>query len=210
MLTGMSLITLARDAPAGPPFNANFYIVTATVIPVLYLAIAVQGRGVEDLIKLSIRASLRTVSDPRPRESGLRQQAANSLAGIPAVIALLILLAGAGAEVLAIVALYQQHASGGTGAYVLTGVLPHGDGDHATDDDDHPGPPAGEVQLRGGRPGPGVLHPAAHRPKSPCAGMTLYQVLRELQIVLALILGACPLCCQPLTLDRLAAALAGT
>jgi diamine N-acetyltransferase len=36
--------------------------------------------------------------------------------------------------------------------------------------------------------------------------MTLYQVLHELQIVLALILGACPLCCQPLTLDRLAAA----
>jgi hypothetical protein len=34
--------------------------------------------------------------------------------------------------------------------------------------------------------------------------MTLYQVLHELQIVLALILGACPLCCQPLTLDRLA------
>jgi len=28
--------------------------------------------------------------------------------------------------------------------------------------------------------------------------------------VLALILGACPLCCQPLTLHRLAAALAGT
>ena len=40
--------------------------------------------------------------------------------------------------------------------------------------------------------------------------MSLYQVLRELQIVLALILGTCPLCCQPLTLDRLAAALAGT
>jgi hypothetical protein len=37
--------------------------------------------------------------------------------------------------------------------------------------------------------------------------MTPYQVLRELQIVLALILGACPLCCQPLTLDRLTAAL---
>ena len=29
--------------------------------------------------------------------------------------------------------------------------------------------------------------------------MTLYQVLHELQIVLALILGACPLCCQPVT-----------
>jgi len=40
--------------------------------------------------------------------------------------------------------------------------------------------------------------------------MTLYQVLRELQTVLAVILGACPLCRQPVTLDRLAAALAAT
>jgi hypothetical protein len=37
--------------------------------------------------------------------------------------------------------------------------------------------------------------------------MSLYQVLRELQVVLTLILGARPLCCQPVTLDRLAAAL---
>jgi hypothetical protein len=40
--------------------------------------------------------------------------------------------------------------------------------------------------------------------------MTFYQVLHEMQIVLALILGACPLCCQPLTPDRLAAAHAKT
>jgi hypothetical protein len=40
--------------------------------------------------------------------------------------------------------------------------------------------------------------------------MTLYQVLRELQLVLALILGACPLCCQPLTPDRLASTHAET
>jgi hypothetical protein len=40
--------------------------------------------------------------------------------------------------------------------------------------------------------------------------MTLYQVMRELQIALALILGACPLRCQPLTLDRLAAVLTPT
>ena len=40
--------------------------------------------------------------------------------------------------------------------------------------------------------------------------MTLYQVLRELQLVLAVILGACPLCCQPVTLARLAAALSAT
>jgi hypothetical protein len=40
--------------------------------------------------------------------------------------------------------------------------------------------------------------------------MTLYQVLHELQIVLAVILGACPRCHQPVTLDRLAAALTET
>ena len=40
--------------------------------------------------------------------------------------------------------------------------------------------------------------------------MTLYQVLHELQIVLALILGACPLCPSRSTLDRLAAALTPT
>jgi hypothetical protein len=40
--------------------------------------------------------------------------------------------------------------------------------------------------------------------------MTFYQVLHELQLMLALILGACPLCTQPLSLDRLTAALAAT
>jgi hypothetical protein len=60
------------------------------------------------------------------------------------------------------------------------------------------------------RPRPGILHHAQDRPKSGCAGMTLYQVLHELQIVLTLILGACPLCTQPVTLDRLAAAFAAT
>lgn len=43
----------------------------------------------------------------------------------------------------------------------------------------------------------------------PRAGMTFYQALHHLQIILALILAACSLCCQPLNLDRLAAALAG-
>jgi hypothetical protein len=52
--------------------------------------------------------------------------------------------------------------------------------------------------------------PASGRTQSPCAGMSLSQVLCELQTVLAVILGACPLCCQPVTLDRLAVAFAGT
>jgi hypothetical protein len=40
--------------------------------------------------------------------------------------------------------------------------------------------------------------------------MTLYQVLHELQIVLALILGACPLCHQAVTPDCLAVTLTPT
>jgi hypothetical protein len=40
--------------------------------------------------------------------------------------------------------------------------------------------------------------------------MTLYQVLRELQLALAVILGTCPLCHQPLTLDRLTPTLTAT
>lgn len=41
--------------------------------------------------------------------------------------------------------------------------------------------------------------------------MTLYQVLHELQIVLAVILGTCPLCSQPITIaGGLEAALSAT
>jgi hypothetical protein len=47
------------------------------------------------------------------------------------------------------------------------------------------------------RPRPGLLHPAAPRPKSPCAGLTLYAVLRELQKILATWTGACSICGQP-------------
>ena len=57
---------------------------------------------------------------------------------------------------------------------------------------------------------PGLLRHAPDRPKSACAGMTLYQVLRELQLVLAVILGACSLCRQPVTPGRLATALTAT
>src|ERR671922_161402 len=43
-----------------------------------------------------------------------------------------------------------------------------------------------------GLPGPGLLHPAAAGPKSGCAGLTLYAVLRELQLLLAVITRARP------------------
>jgi hypothetical protein len=49
MLTTMP--AALAHAPAAVPFNANFYITAATVIPVLFLAIAVQGRTYENLLK---------------------------------------------------------------------------------------------------------------------------------------------------------------
>src|SRR2546429_7407606 len=41
---------------------------------------------------------------------------------------------------------------------------------------------------------PSLLHPAAPGPKSACAGLTLYAVLREPQALLAPMAGACHPC----------------
>ena len=51
ILAGMTTCALSADVLAAAPFNANFFIVAATVIPVLFLAIAVQGRTYESLLK---------------------------------------------------------------------------------------------------------------------------------------------------------------
>src|SRR6476661_8939272 len=45
--------------------------------------------------------------------------------------------------------------------------------------------------------GPSLLHTTSVRPKSPCAGLTLYAVLRELQTLLGIWTGACRTCGQP-------------
>src|ERR1022692_102080 len=42
------------SAQHAPPFNAVFYATIATIIPIFFLAIAVQGRLYEDLVKTSI------------------------------------------------------------------------------------------------------------------------------------------------------------
>jgi hypothetical protein len=55
-----------------------------------------------------------------------------------------------------------------------------------------------------------LIQLGAQPSKLRLARPTRYAAARHTWIVLAVILGACPLCCQPVTLDRLAAALAGT
>jgi hypothetical protein len=60
MLVAMSsLATLAHDAPAPSAFNSAFYATVATVIPVLFLAIALQGNTHQDLL-LAYAARVRT------------------------------------------------------------------------------------------------------------------------------------------------------
>src|SRR5690348_14346039 len=50
--------------------------------------------------------------------------------------------------------------------------------------------PPHHPRQRGAR----IPHPATARPKNPCAGMTLYAVLRRLQQLLAGLIGTCPTC----------------
>ncbi|QCB26778.1 hypothetical protein EF914_06870 [Streptomyces sp. WAC05458] len=50
---------------------------------------------------------------------------------------------------------------------------------------------------------PGLPHPPAARPKSPHAGLTLYQVLDVLQDLLRCWTGTCTTCGRPLTTRRI-------
>jgi hypothetical protein len=45
------LASLVRSGHTAPPFNGLFYATVATLIPVLFLAIAVQGRGYRKMLK---------------------------------------------------------------------------------------------------------------------------------------------------------------
>ncbi len=58
-----SLASLARAAAAPPSaFNGLFYATVATIIPVLFLAIAVQGQFLEELLALYIASTRRVRS----------------------------------------------------------------------------------------------------------------------------------------------------
>jgi GNAT superfamily N-acetyltransferase len=105
-------------------FNADFYVAAATVIPVLYLALGVQGSMLTWVIA-RLNKSLRAMSRQRP-DTPLRQLA---LAGRVAVsyvlmtVALLILAAGVVGESAAILALYHQKGGPTTGRLVTASVI---------------------------------------------------------------------------------------
>jgi hypothetical protein len=99
-------------------FNRDFYATIATVIPVLYLALTVQGQLYGDMLGRAWRGLLR-----KERDWGVSLRPLRLAIPVGLIVAAVaILAAGLGGEILAIFALYN--ASGArAGPWVLLSVL---------------------------------------------------------------------------------------
>lgn len=99
-------------------FNADFYVTSATVIPVLFLAVAVQGRTYESVMRAARSAA---------KESGhggwRRRFGPWAASQILQLIACGIMLAGGIGEFLALVVLYRGYERAGDRPMVLAGTL---------------------------------------------------------------------------------------
>ena len=124
-----SLALLAHDAKTtAPVFNVTFYSVAATVIPVLFLALAVQGRMYENLMKAAsdaVETGYRQVRLWRQNPGSVRTREAlgpflTPYAAIGAAVA--ILAVGVIGEILALTSLYLRRPAG-TPQGMLTAVL---------------------------------------------------------------------------------------
>jgi hypothetical protein len=118
MLAGMSLVTLALSAHAAstpaPPFNANFYIVAATIIPVLFLALVVQTPAYLDLLRAA--ASI-VGEDPGRAEPPL------VVPRLLTTAAWVIVISGFYGEYTAVFALYQEHSGRHDNLYVFIATI---------------------------------------------------------------------------------------
>lgn len=89
------------------PFNANFYITAATLLPVLYIAIVLQGSTYAILIKRAIDEWLKNLA----------------IYWIVRIAAYVILSSWVIGEVLSVYALYEQSDSAGVRKLVLAAVV---------------------------------------------------------------------------------------
>jgi hypothetical protein len=125
MLAAMSsLASLAHGAGASAPaFNGQFYATAATIIPVLFLAIAVQGPLYGDLLK-AFDAALRRFREHKagssPRRLVLRLWIGSVLASSAAVAILIVTVGG---EIEALVSLNVERAYGDPHAAIAAAVL---------------------------------------------------------------------------------------
>lgn len=102
------------------PFDADFYIVCATIIPVLFLAVAVQGRAYESVLRAAL-----AMAEASRGECWKRQLWPIVLSRFLKFAAYAIWVAGGLGELLALLVLYQGHEQGGDRAavFALTAVL---------------------------------------------------------------------------------------
>jgi hypothetical protein len=112
------MTSLAAAHHSAPAFNADFYTVTATVIPVLFVALAVQGPFLNELRSLADRMKA------RPSPPGRAARAFSGyVADAPWRVAAFIVLYATSGEILAIIALYQRHNSEYAGSLILTSTI---------------------------------------------------------------------------------------
>jgi hypothetical protein len=141
MLASMQSIALARAA--APPFNGLFYATMATVIPVLFVAAAIQGRTYQEMLKESSRryaVSIWQGNDPitlrKAVRSGsitwrqalrefvdLRDWLSLAIASLYAGLALVTVVLATIGEVLSLLSLYDQRADGSGSTILASGVL---------------------------------------------------------------------------------------
>ena len=99
-------------------FDPNFYIVCATVIPVLFLVVAVQGSAYQAVLEAAMTAARTKASD-----GWTRQLRALALSRTLQLIGYATWCAGALGELLALMVLYQGHEESGTRIIVFLATV---------------------------------------------------------------------------------------
>src|SRR5947209_2251684 len=105
-------------------FNADFYVTAATVIPVLYLALAVEGSALAEIttrLNRSVKAMAALKPDTPPRQ--LRLAAGLVGAYVLMAVAGVIVVAGVAGEIAALLALYHRSATATAGKLVLLSMI---------------------------------------------------------------------------------------
>lgn len=119
-MTSLTALAQAGHTKA-PPFNGLFYATAATIIPVLFLAIAVQGPMYASLIKAAAQADKR-MDQPLAESAKIpRALAAIAIVAVymtSTVLAMTIVTTGVIGEIEALASLYRQHTEG-SGSDVL-------------------------------------------------------------------------------------------
>lgn len=108
-------------------FNADFYLTAATVIPILYLALTLQGQTYETMVRRALTDWRVVLSLPRGELSWRRYLWRwwwhYVLFLSPTLAGSAILIAGVVGEWRAILALYNRSVSQGTSSVVLLALL---------------------------------------------------------------------------------------